>query len=145
MHIGLAQYQHLLGELRGLVLGSLQADSTNGPSGEEVWHYRAEAEEEDPYRMCLRSGMLDLLGRAIGELSERGRRVLALYHFEELTMKEGWRRDGHRRIARIANTYRGAAAIARPHPRIAGRSSGGGVSISGGSTLELSDEPVFGG
>ena len=30
----------------------------------------------------------DLLERAIGELPERERRVLALYHFEELTMKE---------------------------------------------------------
>lgn len=88
MHISLVGYQHLLGELRGLVLGSLQADSTNGPGGEEVWHYRADAEEEDPYRMCLRSEMLNLLASAIGELPERDRQVLALYHYEELTMKE---------------------------------------------------------
>ncbi len=88
MHITLADFQQLLGELRGLDLGSLQADSGDGSGGEERWHYRADAEEEDPFHVCLRSEMLGLLEHAIGELPERERRVLALYHFEELTMKE---------------------------------------------------------
>lgn len=88
MQMSLADYQRLLGELRGLDLGSLQADSSDGSSGEERWRYRDDKEEENPFHVCLRTEMLDLLERAIAELPERERRVLALYHFEELTMKE---------------------------------------------------------
>jgi RNA polymerase sigma factor FliA len=88
MQLSLSNYQQLLGELRGLDLGSLQAESGDGSIGEERWRYREEAVEDNSYQVCLRSEMLDLLERAIGELPERERRVLALYHFEELTMKE---------------------------------------------------------
>src|SRR5690349_4680150 len=55
---------------------------------EEGAIHRAEREEESPYHQALRSEMNGLLERAIGELPERERQVLALYHFEELTMKE---------------------------------------------------------
>lgn len=88
MQMSLVNYQQLIGELRGLDVGSLQADSGDGTSVEERWRYRDEAVEDDSYHVCLRSEMLDLLERAIEELPERERRVLALYHFEELTMKE---------------------------------------------------------
>ena len=88
MQMSLTNYQQLIGELRGLEIGSLQAESGDGSGGEERWRYRDEAVEEDSYHVCLRSEILDLLERAIGELPERERRVLALYHFEELTMKE---------------------------------------------------------
>ena len=38
--------------------------------------------------LCLRSEMKDLLTRAIAELPEKEQQVLALYYYEELTMKE---------------------------------------------------------
>jgi len=38
--------------------------------------------------LCLRSEMKELLARAIQELPEKERQVLALYYYEELTMKE---------------------------------------------------------
>jgi RNA polymerase sigma factor for flagellar operon FliA len=79
--------QHLLGELRGLDIGSLQADS-NEFGGEEGTHSWEGTHEEDPFQQTLRSEMTGLLERAIGELPARDRDVLALYHFEELTMKE---------------------------------------------------------
>jgi RNA polymerase sigma factor for flagellar operon FliA len=44
--------------------------------------------EETPYFQCLRSEMRQLLAQAISELPEKEQRVLALYYFEELTMKE---------------------------------------------------------
>jgi RNA polymerase sigma factor for flagellar operon FliA len=79
--------QHLLGDLRGLNIGSLQADADE-PGGKEVLQACAGAEEDNPYHQTLRSEMTHLLERAIGELPDRQRKVLALYHFEELTMKE---------------------------------------------------------
>ena len=87
LNMTLDALQHLLGDLRGLDIGSLQADA-NEPGGEEVLQSCAGTEEDNPYHQTLRSEMTHLLERAIGELPEREREVLALYHFEELTMKE---------------------------------------------------------
>jgi RNA polymerase sigma factor for flagellar operon FliA len=71
-----------------LDIGSLQADA-NDPNGDELAaQNRPAADQEDPYHQTLRSEMSGLLEKAIGELPSRERQVLALYHFEELTMKE---------------------------------------------------------
>jgi len=87
LHMPLDDLQQLLGDLRGLDVGSLQADTGDGAEDEGLQH-RAEREEENPYHHALRSEMNELLESAIGELPDRERQVLALYHFEELTMKE---------------------------------------------------------
>src|ERR1700740_8039 len=50
--------------------------------------YLPNAPEDTPFFLCLRSEMKDLLTRAIEELPEKERQVLALYYYEELTMKE---------------------------------------------------------
>jgi len=86
--IDLDEYQHLLGELRGLTLGSLQEVDAEEGGGEEVAEYRPEVLERDPFFLCLRSEMKALMAAAIGDLAEKERRVLALYYFEEMTMKE---------------------------------------------------------
>ena len=44
--------------------------------------------EETPLFLCMRSEMKQQLVRAIAELPEKERQVLALYYYEELTMKE---------------------------------------------------------
>lgn len=85
--VTLENLQHLLGDLRGLDIGSLQADSSES-SGEDSVLSRTSTPEEDPFHRTLRSEMAGLLEQAVGELPEREREVLALYHFEELTMKE---------------------------------------------------------
>lgn len=85
--VTLENLQHLLGDLRGLDIGSLQADS-NESGGEDSVLSRTSTPEEDPFHRTLRSEMAGLLELAVSELPEREREVLALYHFEELTMKE---------------------------------------------------------
>jgi RNA polymerase sigma factor for flagellar operon FliA len=85
--VTLENLQHLLGDLRGLDIGSLQADSSES-GGEDSVLSRTSTPEEDPFHRTLRSEMAGLLEQAVGELPEREREVLALYHFEELTMKE---------------------------------------------------------
>ena len=83
----LDEYQHLLGELRGLDLGSLFVSSAEETA--ETPHPSLTArEEEDPFAQCLRSEMRGLLATAIEELEEKERHVLGLYYLEELTMKE---------------------------------------------------------
>lgn len=88
LQISLEDLQHLLGDLRGLDIGSLQDDATEPGAGEEALQYRPGSEEEDPFFSTLRSEMTGLLAKAVGELPPREREVLALYHYEELTMKE---------------------------------------------------------
>src|SRR5271168_1070021 len=86
--MSLENLQHLMGELRGLDIGSLQGNANEQGGGEEAIQQRPCSQEEDPFHQTLRSEITGLLEKAIGELPERERQVLALYHFEELTMKE---------------------------------------------------------
>jgi RNA polymerase sigma factor for flagellar operon FliA len=86
--IPLHEYQVLLGELRGLDLGSIQADSEEDGPEEELNDYIPDDRQEDAFSLCMKSEMKAILTKAIGELGERDRQVLALYYFEELTMKE---------------------------------------------------------
>lgn len=87
LQMSLESLQRLLGDLRGLDIGSLASDGRD-PGGEDVIEALADSEQEDPYHQTLRSEMASLLERAIGELPVRGREVLALYDLGELTMKE---------------------------------------------------------
>jgi len=65
-----------------------QAWSFEGNRQEEFGADQAPAEAEDPFDMCLRGEVNRLLARAIADLPPRGRRVLALYYFEDWTMKD---------------------------------------------------------
>ena len=87
--IGLTKLQHLLGELHGLDVSSLQDTASGGGGADyELWSRVPNAPEEDPSYLCLRSELTQLLSRAIAELPPRKRQVLALYYYEEITMKE---------------------------------------------------------
>jgi RNA polymerase sigma factor FliA len=84
--VSLERLQRILGEIRGLDVGSLHSEA-NDPNGEDAIEPPA-GSGEDPYQQALRAEMSGLLERAIGELATRERDVVALYHLEELTMKE---------------------------------------------------------
>ena len=84
----LTEFQHLLGELDGLEVGSLRVESPWDGKEEDLCEYLPNAPKETPFLLCLRSEMKTLLIRAIAELPEKEQQVLSLYYFEELTMKE---------------------------------------------------------
>ena len=86
--MGLDKFQHLLGELRGLDLRSLQSETMEEGSGREPHNNTQTEPPEDAFSLCLRSEMTGLLAKAVEELPERERQLLALYYYEELTMKE---------------------------------------------------------
>jgi len=87
MDLGLVEYQQLLGELKGLEIGSLHAERTED-SGDEELSYIPGSPDEDPLFRCLQGEMKQRLIDAIEELPEKERMVLTLYYYEELTMKE---------------------------------------------------------
>ena len=87
MELGLAEYQLLLGDLKGLEIGSLHIERSED-SGDEELAYIPGSPEDNPLFRCLKGEMKQRLADAIDELPEKERMVLTLYYYEELTMKE---------------------------------------------------------
>ncbi len=87
LKLGLNEYQLLLGQLKGLEIGSLNLEH-NDDSGDDQLAYIAGSPEDDPLFLCLKGEMRQRLIDAIEDLPEKERMVLTLYYYEELTMKE---------------------------------------------------------
>jgi RNA polymerase sigma factor for flagellar operon FliA len=87
MELSLSEFQQLLGDLKGLEIGSLHMERTED-SGDQELAYIPGSPDEDPLFRCLKGELKQRLADAIEELPERERLVLTLYYFEELTMKE---------------------------------------------------------
>jgi RNA polymerase sigma factor for flagellar operon FliA len=87
MELTLNDFQTLLGDLKGLEIGSLHMERTED-SGDQELAYVPGAPDEDPLFRCLKGELKQRLTDAIDELPERERLVLTLYYYEELTMKE---------------------------------------------------------
>src|ERR1700722_10773753 len=87
MSLSLDDYQALLGDLKGLEIGTLHADH-NEDSGEEELAYVPGRPEDDPLFVCLRGELKEKLAEAIDHLAERERLVMTLYYYEEMTMRE---------------------------------------------------------
>ena len=87
MGLPLEEYQQLLGDLKGLEIGTLHLER-NEDSGEEELAYVPGRPEEDPLFRCLRGELEDRLSDAITHLPDRERLVMTLYYYEEMTMRE---------------------------------------------------------
>jgi RNA polymerase sigma factor for flagellar operon FliA len=87
MTIGLEEYQQLLGDLKGLEIGTLHMER-NEDSGEEELAYVPGRPDEDPLFRCLRGELEERLADAIQNLPDRERLVMSLYYYEEMTMRE---------------------------------------------------------
>ena len=87
LEMELGDYQQLLGELKGLEIGTLHLERSED-SGDEELAYVPNRAEDDPLFRCLRGELKDRLSEAIDQLPERERLVMTLYYYEEMTMKE---------------------------------------------------------
>ena len=87
MDISLEDYQQLLGDLKGLEIGTLHLERSEN-SGEEELAYVPGRPEEDPLFRCLRGELEERLAGAIADLPDRERLVMTLYYYEEMTMRE---------------------------------------------------------
>jgi RNA polymerase sigma factor for flagellar operon FliA len=83
----LEEYQQLLGDLKGLEIGTLHLERNEG-SGEEELAYVPGRPEEDPLFCCLRKELEERLAESIQNLPDRERLVMSLYYYEEMTMRE---------------------------------------------------------
>lgn len=80
-------YQHLLGEVKGLEIGSLNDIHAEGSLEEDLAYVPADP-REDPLLRCMKNEMSGKLTEAVAQLPEREAMVLTLYYVEEKTMKE---------------------------------------------------------
>jgi RNA polymerase sigma factor for flagellar operon FliA len=87
MALSLVEYQQLLGDLKGLEIGTLHMER-NEDSGEEELAYVPGRPDEDPLFRCLRGELQERLTGAIADLPDRERLVMTLYYYEEMTMRE---------------------------------------------------------
>src|ERR1700723_673262 len=87
MELTLSEYQLLLGDLKGLEIGSLHIERSED-SGDEELAYIPGSPEDDPLFRCLKGELKQRLADAIEDLPEKERMVLTLYYYEELTIKE---------------------------------------------------------
>ncbi len=87
MRLSLDEYQQLLGDLKGLEIGTLHVER-NEDSGDEELAYVPGRPEEDPLFRCLRGELEERLAEAITKLPDRERLVMTLYYYEEMTMRE---------------------------------------------------------
>jgi RNA polymerase sigma factor for flagellar operon FliA len=85
--LSVEDYQTLLGDLKGLEIGTLHAER-NEDSGDEELAYVPGRPDEDPLFCCLRGELKGRLEEAIEKLPDRERLVMTLYYYEELTMRE---------------------------------------------------------
>jgi len=88
MGMTLEEFQHMLDEIRGLEVGSLQIRSLEDGRETDLSETIASPAEHDPLFACIEGERRQMLADAIAELPAREQQVLALYYQEELTMKE---------------------------------------------------------
>ena len=87
LNIPLAAYQQLLGELKGLEIGTLHSAPSEDSEEDDVV-FLPSRPEDDPLFRYLDGEMRERLTQAIDALPERERMVMTLYYYEEMTMKE---------------------------------------------------------
>jgi RNA polymerase sigma factor FliA len=87
LNIPLAAYQQLLGELKGLEIGTLHSVRSEDSEEDDLACLPGHA-DDDPLFLYLDAEMRERLTQAIEALPGRERMVMTLYYFEEMTMKE---------------------------------------------------------
>jgi RNA polymerase sigma factor FliA len=87
LNIPLLAYQQLLGDLKGLEIGTLNAPRSEGAEEEDLVYIPARP-QDDPLFRYLDTEMRGRLTKAINDLPERERLIMTLYYYEEMTMKE---------------------------------------------------------
>ncbi len=88
MGLNLRSFQHLLDEIRGLSVGSLQMESLEDGNETDLAESIPGPVNQDPLFLCLQGERKEMLANAISQLPQREQEILALYYQEELTMKE---------------------------------------------------------
>jgi RNA polymerase sigma factor for flagellar operon FliA len=82
------EYHEWLVEVRGLNLGSLESAVPDEEGPRDLLRFVSGDEEEWPSRVVERSELQRLLAEAISKMPDVERSVLAMYYYEEMTLRE---------------------------------------------------------
>ena len=120
MGIPLDELQRLLSDINALEIGSLRLISQEDGREEDLTERLSAPVDHGPFAQCLHSEMKQLIALALEDLPERERQVLALYYYQELTMKEigALLGVGESRVSQIHSM-----AVLRLRTEVAGRGS----------------------
>jgi RNA polymerase sigma factor for flagellar operon FliA len=88
MGLSLRELHHLVNEIRGLEIGSLQCEANGDGQETDLAQNLAGPPDQDPLTLYLASERKQRLEQAIAHLPEREQQVLMLYYQQELTMRE---------------------------------------------------------
>ena len=88
MGLSLQELHHLVNEIRGLEISSLQVESNADGQETDLAQNIAGPSDQDPLTLCMEGESRVRLERAIAKLPEREQQVLMLYYQQELTMRE---------------------------------------------------------
>ena len=88
MGLSLGELHHLINEIRGLEIGSLQCEANGDGQDTDLAQNIAGPPDQDPLTLCVASERKQRLEKAIAHLPEREQQVLMLYYQQELTMRE---------------------------------------------------------
>ena len=88
MGMSLRELHHLLNEIRGLEIGSLQCEVYGDGQETDLAQSIAGPPDQDPLTLCMADERKERLQKAIAHLPEREQQVLMLYYQQDLTMRE---------------------------------------------------------
>lgn len=86
LRIGLPAYHRLLGQ--GVTVISLDAPSGTEDGRSGAWETLEDAGSPNPFAVLAAKERRAILGRIVDALPEQERRVMALYYYEDLTMRQ---------------------------------------------------------
>jgi len=90
MNMTLDEFYELVDQIKGLNIGSFQdlASQDDDKNSEPLVKYIPDAPQMDPFFVCHKGEIRDMLATAIDALPRKERLVVSLYYYDELTMKE---------------------------------------------------------
>ena len=88
LKLTIPEYHSWLVEIRGLNLGSLESATPDEDGQRDLLRFISGDEEEWPSRIVERSELQRLLADAISKMPDVERSVLAMYYYEEMTLRE---------------------------------------------------------
>ena len=88
MGLSLRELHHLVNEIRGLEIGSLQCEANGEGQETDLAQNIPGPPDQDPLTLYLVGERKQRLQQAIAQLPEREQQVLMLYYQQELTMRE---------------------------------------------------------
>lgn len=110
----LNDYQQLLGELKGLEIGSLNLER-NEDSGDDELSYLPGSPQDEPLFQCLKGELRQRLMDAIETLPQKERLVFDALLPRRADDERNWRDAGRGGVAHLADPLGRCAAAAREH------------------------------